>query len=124
MNLVLFGLLAYLVLMLGVGAWISRRINTEDDYLVAGRQMGPILVAASVFATWFGAESVIGASGIVYTDGLSGGSADPFGYGLALVGAADRPVRTAPTSLASSPGPTATTGPIGARPSSRRWPDR
>ena len=88
MNLVLFGLLAYLLLMLGVGAWISRRINTEDDYLVAGRRMGPVLVAASVFATWFGAESVIGASGVVYTDGLSGGSADPFGYGLALVGAA------------------------------------
>jgi len=88
MNLVLVGLLLYLFLMLAVGAWVSRRIATEDDYLVAGRSMGPLLVAASVFATWFGAESVIGASGMIFSDGLSGGSSDPFGYGLALVGAA------------------------------------
>ena len=84
----LVGLASYLVLMMAIGAWVSRRISTEADYLVAGRTMGPMLVGASVFATWFGAESVVGASGMVYRNGLSGGSADPFGYGLALIGAA------------------------------------
>jgi len=74
-------------MMLGIGAWVSRRIHTEGDYLVAGRQLGPVLVAFSVFATWFGAETIIGASGSIYTDGLAGGSADPFGYGLCLIGA-------------------------------------
>lgn len=88
MNPILVGVALYLVVMLGVGAWVSKRINTEADYLLAGRSLGPILVAASVFATWFGAETIIGASGAIYTDGLAGGSADPFGYGLALVGAA------------------------------------
>jgi Na+/proline symporter len=88
MNLILAGLLAYLSLMLVVGAWISRRIHSEEDYLVAGRAMGPLLVGASVFATWFGAETVMGASGLIYTDGLAGGSSDPFGYGLALIGGA------------------------------------
>ena len=73
--------------MLGIGAWVSRRINTETDYLVAGRALGPMLVAFSVFATWFGAETIIGASGSIYTDGLAGGNADPFGYGLCLIGA-------------------------------------
>ena len=38
-----------------------------------------------MFATWFGAETIIGASGAIYTDGLAGGNADPFGYGLCLI---------------------------------------
>lgn len=88
MNLVLAGLAVYLAGMLAVGAWVSRRIRTEGDYLIAGRALGPALIAASVFATWFGAETIIGASGAIYTDGLAGGSADPFGYGLCLVGTA------------------------------------
>jgi Na+/proline symporter len=43
------------------------------------------LAAFSIFATWFGAETVVGAAGAIYSDGLAGGSADPFGYGLCLV---------------------------------------
>ena len=39
----------------------------------------------SIFATWFGAETIVGAAGSLYSDGLSGGSADPFGYGLCLI---------------------------------------
>ena len=42
------------------------------------------LAAFSIFATWFGAETIVGAAGSIYSDGLSGGSADPFGYGLCL----------------------------------------
>ena len=87
LNLLLIGLAGYVLAMLGIGAWISRRIANETDYLVAGRALGPVLVAFSVFATWFGAETIIGASGSIYTDGLAGGNADPFGYGLCLLGA-------------------------------------
>ncbi len=43
------------------------------------------MASFSIFATWFGAETVVGAAGSIYSDGLSGGSADPFGYGLCLV---------------------------------------
>jgi Na+/proline symporter len=84
-NLQLVGLALYVIAMLGIGAWASRRIHTEGEYLVAGRALGPVLVAFSVFATWFGAETIIGASGSIYIDGLAGGHADPFGYGLCLV---------------------------------------
>lgn len=88
MSPILFGLALYLAVMLAIGGWVSRRIHSEGDYLIAGRSLGPVLIAASVFATWFGAETIIGASGAIYTDGLAGGSADPFGYGLCLIGAA------------------------------------
>ena len=63
----------------------SRRIRTEDDYLVAGRSLGPVLATFTVFATWFGAETCIAAAGAVYGEGLAGGSSDPFGYGLCIV---------------------------------------
>jgi len=64
---------------------VSRRIKTEDDYLVAGRSLGPVLATFTVFATWFGAETCIGAAGAVYQMGLSGGTADPFGYALCVI---------------------------------------
>ena len=40
----------------------------------------------SLFATWFGAETVMGSSAAVAEEGLSGGRADPFGYSLCLLG--------------------------------------
>jgi Na+/proline symporter len=39
----------------------------------------------TIFATWFGAETCIGAAGEIYRDGLAGASADPFGYGVCLL---------------------------------------
>ncbi len=81
----LVALLAFLALQLAIGVWVSRRIATEDDYLVGGRRLGYTLATFSIFATWFGAETVIGSSGTVYTEGVSLASAEPFGYGLCLI---------------------------------------
>jgi len=85
MQPVLIGILVYLVLQFALGLAVSRHIASETDYLLAGRRLGLGLAAFSIFATWFGAETVVGAAGSIYTHGLSGGSADPFGYGLCLV---------------------------------------
>lgn len=85
MTSLLTALLVYVVLQLLLGVWVSRRIRTEDDYLVAGRSLGPIMATASIFATWFGAETCVGAAGEVYRHGLSAISSDPFGYGLCLL---------------------------------------
>jgi Na+/proline symporter len=85
MQPVLIGIGVYLLVQFAIGIVVSRRIASEADYLVAGRRLGVGLAAFSIFATWFGAETVVGAAGSIYADGLSGGSADPFGYGLCLV---------------------------------------
>jgi Na+/proline symporter len=82
---VLIGIGAYLAVQFAIGLLVSRRIASESDYLVAGRRLGVTLAAFSIFATWFGAETVVGAAGSIYSEGLSGGSADPFGYGLCLL---------------------------------------
>jgi Na+/proline symporter len=82
---VLFGIAAYLLVQFAIGMAVSRHIASESDYILAGRRLGVGLAAFSIFATWFGAETVVGAAGAIYADGLAGGSADPFGYGLCLV---------------------------------------
>ena len=70
---------------LGIGVWVSRRIRTEDDFLLAGRQLGYPLAIFSIFATWFGAETIVGSAGRVSREGVSLSSAEPFGYGLCLI---------------------------------------
>lgn len=80
----LLALTLYMVLQFGIGVWVSRRIRTEADYILAGRSLGYGLATFSIFATWFGAETIVGSAGRAYRDGVSLGSAEPFGYGLCL----------------------------------------
>jgi Na+/proline symporter len=85
MNTVLLGIIGYILCQLLVGVLMSRRVKTEADYLLAGRGIGLGLGSFTVFATWFGAETCIGAAGSIYKNGLAGGSADPFGYAACLL---------------------------------------
>src|SRR5688500_15144610 len=85
MTLTLLGVLGYIAVQLLIGWWVSRRIRTEDDYLLAGRRMGWMLATGTVFATWFGAETCVGAAGEVFDGGVSLTSAEPFAYGLCLM---------------------------------------
>jgi SSS family solute:Na+ symporter len=75
----------YMVAQFALGVWVSRKVKSESDFLLAGRNLGYVLVTFSTFATWFGAETVVGAAGRAYEDGVSIGSAEPFGYGLCLL---------------------------------------
>jgi Na+/proline symporter len=84
-NAVTAGVLAYIVVQLGIGFWVARQIRSETDYLLAGRSLGYGLASFSIFATWFGAETCIGSAGKAYSGGLSSTSGDPFGYTLTLL---------------------------------------
>ena len=57
MNFVLLGIFGYIVMQLIVGMLVSRRIASEEDYLLAGRSFGYGLATFSFFATWFGVET-------------------------------------------------------------------
>lgn len=85
MTLELAAVLVFVAVQLAIGWWVSRRIAGEDDYLLAGRRMGPLLATGTLFATWFGAETCVGSAGQVFEHGVSLRSAEPFGYGLCLV---------------------------------------
>lgn len=84
LNIVLFAVLLYIVLQLLIAFAVSRRVSNESDYLLAGRKLGPWLATFGVFATWFGAETCIGAAGEAYRSGLRAVASDPFGYSLGL----------------------------------------
>lgn len=85
MNYEIFGIGFYVLLMLAIGYVVSKRINTDDDYFLAGRSLGPMMATFSIFATWFGAETCIGTAGAVYRDGLSSVHADPVGYSICII---------------------------------------
>src|SRR5262245_14966276 len=85
MNVVFFGVMAYVLVQFAVGIWVSRRIKTNTDFVIAGRSLGLGLVAFTVFGSFFGAEAIVGTAGSVYERGLAGGQVDPFGYAIAIL---------------------------------------
>ncbi|HXV87043.1 MAG TPA: sodium:solute symporter family protein [Gemmatimonadales bacterium] len=85
MTPVLWAIAVYLAIQFGIGIWVSRRIRTEAEYLVAGRRLGYPLAIFSIFATWFGAETIVGSAGRAHREGVSLASAEPFGYALCLI---------------------------------------
>lgn len=82
---VLTGVMIYMIAMLAVGYYSSRKIKVFADFMVAGRRLGYWLATATLIATWFGAGSCMGASGTVYADGIIGVVSDPFAAGLSLI---------------------------------------
>lgn len=85
MNLEILGISIYVLAMLVMGFYVSKRIKTDDDYFLGGRTLGPFLATFSIFATWFGAETCIGTAGAVYREGLSSIHADPVGYAVCIM---------------------------------------
>ena len=71
MNLQLTALILYSVLFIAIGFFISRKVRKADDFLVAGRRLGPGLLATTFLAANIGAGSTVGATGLGYAFGWS-----------------------------------------------------
>ncbi|MDO8272561.1 MAG: sodium:solute symporter family protein [Gammaproteobacteria bacterium] len=76
---------AYLVISIAIGLVASRRVHSASDYITAGRSLPMPMVMAMVFATWFGAETVLGISATFLDEGFRGLTSDPLGAALCLV---------------------------------------
>ena len=77
--------LLYLAATIAIGLWAALRVHNSKDYLLAGRSLPLYMTTATVFATWFGAETVLSVSATFAKDGLGGIVADPFGASFCLV---------------------------------------
>lgn len=75
----------YLLVTIAIGLWAAQRVHNSKDYVVAGRSLPLYMSAATVFATWFGAETVLSVSATFTRDGLGGIVADPFGASFCLL---------------------------------------
>jgi solute:Na+ symporter, SSS family len=83
--LLLFCIITYLILTILVGFWASRKVKTSGDFMLAGRSLPIMLSSAALFATWFGSETVFGASSQFLKGGLYAVIEDPFGAALCLL---------------------------------------
>lgn len=75
----------YLLLSILIGVYAATRVKNSRDYVVAGRSLPIYIVTATVFATWFGSETVLGISSTFIEEGMRGIVADPFGSSLCLI---------------------------------------
>ena len=64
--------IVYLLITIAIGLYASRRVHDSKDFMVAGRSLPLYISVATVFATWFGAETVLSVSAIFALDGLNG----------------------------------------------------
>jgi solute:Na+ symporter, SSS family len=63
---------AYFALLLGLTWWsILRNRDTVDDYFLAGRHLGWVVVGASIFASNIGSEHLVGLAGSGATSGVA-----------------------------------------------------
>jgi solute:Na+ symporter, SSS family len=75
----------YLLVSIGIGVAASRKVHSASDYITAGRSLPMFMVIAMVFATWFGAETVLGISATFLDEGFRGLISDPLGAAACLV---------------------------------------
>lgn len=78
-------IIVYLLLTLLIGWWASRRVHSTKDFVIAGRQLPLLIAACASFATWFGSETLMGASAEFVDGGLIGVVEDPFGAAMCLI---------------------------------------
>ena len=83
--MLLASIIVYLVLTVLIGYWASRKVTTSGDFMLAGRSLPLFLSSSALFATWFGSETIFGASSEFLKGGLYAVIEDPFGAALCLV---------------------------------------
>ena len=82
--MLLWLVLAYLAVSIGIGLYGASKVHNAKDYVTAGRNLPFAIVLAMVFATWFGAETVLGISATFLKEGFSGLISDPLGASIRI----------------------------------------
>ena len=67
---IIITLIAYQVLMLGIGWWASKRNTDSADFYLGGRRLGGLVAALSASASYSSAWSLLGVSGAAFAWGL------------------------------------------------------
>lgn len=77
--------LVYLLITILIGRWAARKVKSAGDFIVAGRSLPLGISTCVIFATWFGSETMLGATSEFAQHGLVGVMEDPFGASLCLL---------------------------------------
>lgn len=85
MNALLGFVVLYLLGTLAIGLYAGTRVKNSTDFALAGRSLPLVMIITTTFATWFGAETVLGISAKFAQGGLNSVVEDPFGASMCLV---------------------------------------
>ncbi len=76
----------YLAIITALAIYFSRRIKSSEDFAVAGRSLGTLVVAGTLLATWMGGGTILGTAEFIYTYGPLAGALycaiEPIGIAL------------------------------------------
>ncbi len=79
------GVISYLLVTVLIGVYASRRVKNGNDFALAGKNLPFFMATSTVFATWFGSETILASSANFVRDGFYGVIEEPFGAALCLV---------------------------------------
>lgn len=60
----------YLAVIMAVAVVKSRHVNTQEDFMVAGRKVSAVFLAGTLICTWIGSGSLFGGAGLAFREGL------------------------------------------------------
>ncbi|HQQ69074.1 MAG TPA: sodium:solute symporter family protein [Alicycliphilus sp.] len=83
--MLIFMVIAYLFVTIGIGLWAAQRVKNTADFAIAGRHLPMYMIITTTFATWFGSEIVLGVPAKFIKGGLNAVVEDPFGAGMCLI---------------------------------------
>jgi len=61
----------YLAFLVGISVYKSRKVKTQDDFVVAGRAVPVYMLVATLVCTWIGSGSLFGTAGLSFRAGFS-----------------------------------------------------
>ncbi len=78
-------LIIYMLAMLAIGYFCGKRVDSLDDYVVAGRRLPLYMAVATMVATQFGAGSCMGVAAQVYSTNVRDVIQDPISMSVCLL---------------------------------------
>lgn len=62
---------SYVLVLLGISVYKSRSVKSEEDFMVAGRNVPVYMLVATLVCTWIGSGSLFGTAGLTFRTGIS-----------------------------------------------------
>jgi SSS family solute:Na+ symporter/sodium/proline symporter len=63
-------IVAYVLMLLGIGVWKSRTTKTQEQFMVAGRSVSTWYLVGTLVCTWIGSGSLFGGAGLAFREGI------------------------------------------------------
>jgi solute:Na+ symporter, SSS family len=79
------GTLVYVGSIFALAVFAKNKVRDETDFLVSGRRLSTFFSSTTLFATWFGAGTLLTATDAIHNHGLAITALEPFGAGSCLL---------------------------------------